>query len=215
MEVRQNDLSPTQTGFSEKIQGFLSRLKPQKSEQRVKKDNTPKYTVEQEINALENIKQTYVKYGEELKKLDELQDPDQVYKFVEKLGYTVQKLPLGSKYVDEHGNDLEITLDNSVRIGKGKILYVGIFFQGIDFSQLIHDVNVIALGGKNVPGCAPLISPTTFDYVTRKSNETTYSIEQLKDMSAYDEKTGWIHSSYLFDALISGKLQYRDIRYPR
>ncbi|OGM76720.1 hypothetical protein A2394_01445 [Candidatus Woesebacteria bacterium RIFOXYB1_FULL_42_36] len=134
-----------------------------------------------------------------------------LYRLTQEIGYKVREVGLGAKYIDIHGKTQEITRDNSCRIGKGNVLYVGVYEPGspYDRSDLCHDVGACLTGGKIIKkDCVPYIRINTFNQVTQLSAGKTFSLGELSEKNLLDPNDNTrIPDTYIFDAILAGDIE--------
>ena len=164
-----------------------------------------------ERNSLWNVLDTWEKYGQRFKRPPENTPVADLYQLAREVGYKVQEVQLGTKYIGVHGNEQQITADNSCRIGKGNILYVAVYKPNspYDCMDLCHDVGACLTGGKVAKkGCVSYIRVSTFDRVTQFSQGKVFTTKELNERYLLDPKDNTrIPKTYIFDALITGYLK--------
>jgi len=169
-----------------------------------------------EIISVKDARDTWVKYRNRFKYPPERTPVADLYRLVNEVGYKVEEVKLGFKYVDSHGRVQEVTPVNSSRIGEGNRLYVAVGNSGepIDPRELCHDVGVCLMGGKVTQSDqVPRIRVDTFNQITQFSRGITYTREELDQRRLFEpggDKTS-IPRNYIFDSLLEGRLSQRDI----
>ena len=174
---------------------------------------------QRELNSLRNLRDKIAKHGHELSKAYEDHSLEGFYRIAQSVGFTPREVPLDTSFPNARGVKDVLSRQNPVRIGQGKVLYVGVENgKVVDFDELAHDVGACVLGGK-VPGPdrVGLIHTATLNEVAWRSIKKTYTYQELLDLGVIRKgKQGDLRmgTTYLLDAILYRKtFPFRAIKY--
>lgn len=148
---------------------------------------------------------------------------DQIMFLARDRGYEVRKVGMHESeflFKGVSGDDQSLTSENSVQIGEGKKLYVGVKKDGqiFDIIDLRHDVGAILLGGKVIPRQRTVsFEKDWFTDMVPEPYKSSWKaiIPRLEEFGDTDKREGkeYVYDTYMLDAIVSGEIDSRIFKY--
>lgn len=168
---------------------------------------------------IEKVLSAYKEYGSYIRNKGKEGDVDSLMKLADKLGYKPQLVTLNSEEVvvrEAKGwVKMPLTTENSVRIGPKNELYIGVSSAGtVNIADLCHDLGACVMGGK-VQKYSAYITLEALQLTNAKSQGGITSNSDIRKFIG-TRRIGseeLIPNTWLFDALVTGGYESRNIKY--
>jgi hypothetical protein len=165
---------------------------------------------QKEQNTLRAIKGVVQRYGPRLGEAYRSASKNSLFLLAKDAGFRPLEVGPNFSYLDPLGRAAKLSPDNSVRIGKGKMLYVGTDSgKVISFKDLAHDVGVCLMQGAVVPkDQTDKIRVTTILEAVNRRRNINYTADQIVEAVGDPEEINGeviLTASLLLDSIVLDK----------